>query len=99
MICEMRNNWLFQGIVSNAMYGLLAFSGGVVVTFLQHNSSKWGRPLLDGLLAFLAISGGTLCLKAIGRLNSNRAVINPDTIEAAARRWLDDFKYSVQNSP
>lgn len=70
-----------------------------MVALLARNASAWAAPAIYGLSASALLAVSILAIKTIGRLPAKRPVIDLDNVEGEVRRWLDNFRTGVQNSP
>jgi hypothetical protein len=91
MLIRMDWSWhsVWQGVLSNAIYALLIFGVGVLLTLLKQRGSRWVTPIVYGLGASALVAVILLAFVAVTRIPKEQPQITPDNVEANIRTWLD----------
>lgn len=86
-------DWLWQGIVTNGLYGLIVLLGGLVIAIGRARRWRWITPVLYGLGAsgILAVIVTVFLIWTV--LPERRVTLN--TVETDIRSWLDAWHLSV----
>ncbi len=90
-------NAIWQGIVSNALYGLLIFGGGGLIAYLRIKRPNFADPLRFGLLGAACIALILFALMGRGILVRPRLEITPGNIEENLKLWAEHLSITLEH--
>src|SRR5579863_1846234 len=92
-------NWLWQGLVANAVYAVLLILGGIVLAVLKKTRPNWAGPALYGLsgCALVAVLIFTVTGHAV--FSRQQPETTPQNVEQNLRAWADSFQLGVTKMP
>jgi hypothetical protein len=91
-------NWLWHGLLTRWISGLLTICGGILLGFLKKQAPEWAGPVLYGLAGSTLIA---LALFAIGAMPAlqQAETVTPENVEGNVRQWLYKHQFFVNNAP
>lgn len=90
-----KGSWI-SGIVINLVSSVIAFSVGVVVTYLEKAGSVWVKPITFGILTWLLVFTLFYLFRLGLRLPARTSLITDDNLEEFVREWMDRYNLTVQ---
>lgn len=87
-------NWLWQALLGNWIYDLLAIGGAALIAFLRSRKSSLSDPLvymygLAALALMVLIGVGARGFYVLGNLLTSSTTITTDNAEPTIKAWLD----------
>ena len=87
-------DWLWQGLLTNGLWALLLFGGGIVVAILRAKKQAWATPVLYGI-------GTVVCLAVIvftftGRPVFSKPLTEESNIEEKIKDWSAHLGFALQ---
>jgi hypothetical protein len=104
LACGMALKWLWQSLVANWIWYVLAVLASAAVGWLATEGSKWIHPILYTLgtfvlilVAFASIKGAQAAFAARAYFEQQaRTGVTVDNVEGLVREWSDTFRFSVK---
>lgn len=87
-------DWLFKGLLTNALFYFFIVAGGTVLTLLKLRASRWATALLWGFAGAALIAVSVAAVR-IALSASQTPSINAENIERTVRQWATSFGYGV----
>src|SRR5436190_4505837 len=96
-------SWLWQAIVGNAVYAVLALAAGALVAWLRSFDSRAVPIILSGLGAMALVLVIIILMKVLlggfgqGSFGMDSAPVKPDDIESTVKRWGEEFGWGSRS--
>jgi hypothetical protein len=90
---------VWQGIVGNFFWAILALGAAVTFGWLRKKQSPWLPVALWGLAGLALMLGCIVAVKGIAAIPEKRTKITADNVEKNLKMWLDDFHLSSRTAP
>ncbi|HSZ02510.1 MAG TPA: DUF2299 family protein [Terriglobales bacterium] len=92
--------WLWQGLVSNAVWELLILAAGIAMAILRKRESKWVGPVLYGIVTIASLVVIWFTFTGRPLFSQTRSeVVTPENVEENLKTWADHLAMSLERQP